>query len=75
MLKPRQNDRHFLDDIYIFKYIFLDDNVSISIKIRTYSNLMNTIYYILCLKLNLRRTKRTLVPNLNSAMVETQKVN
>ena len=75
MLKPRQNDRHFLDDIYIFKYIFLDDNVSISIKIGINSNIMNTIYYILYQKLNLQRTKRTLVPNLNSAMVETQKIN
>ena len=30
-LRPRQNDRHFSDDI--FKYIFLNENVGISIKI------------------------------------------
>ena len=30
-LKPRQNGRHFPDDI--FKCIFLNENVSISIKI------------------------------------------
>ena len=28
---PRQNDRHFADDI--FKYIFINENVWISIKI------------------------------------------
>ena len=33
-LRPRQNGRHFIDDIInIFKRIFLNENVSISIKL------------------------------------------